>query len=332
MPTHWIATGTFDAKITGAIYVVKCKDQNYYCEMRINAELLDLRAFLTVLARGSFHRAAEELNISQPALSRRIKTLEGRLGTTLIERSTRRLAPTPIGRQLEPRVRRLLDEFEDSVLSIGGLGGRLAGQVTIASIPTAAFYFLPRVVRAFNERYPGIRFRVLDLSASEGLESVARGEVEFGINISGATRADLRFTPLLQDEFVLACRKNHKLAKAEKLRWKDLVGYPLIGVSQTSGNRAVLDQALGRANVRLDWFYEVNHLSTSLGLVEAGLGISVLPKTATPQSGHPVIATVRLEKPVVSRTIGLVERPGARLSPAAERFRQLLLDEWGTAR
>lgn len=309
---------------------MKCKERDYYSEMRINAELLDFRAFLAVLACGSFHKAARELNISQPALSRRIKALERALGNTLIERSTRHVAPTAIGRQLMPLVTRLLDEFEDSVLSIGGLGGRYAGRVTIASVPTAAFYFLPRAVRAFNQRYPGIRFRILDLSANEGLEAVARGEVEFGINLTGATRPDLRFTALLEDEFVLACRRDHPLASAATLRWRDLAGYPLIGVSQTSGNRAVLDQALGRAKVQLDWFYEVNHLSTSLGLVEAGLAISVLPKLATPQTEHPVISTVRLTHPVVSRTIGVVERVGARLTPAAARFRQLLIDEWSS--
>lgn len=296
--------------------------------MRINAELLDFRAFLAVLACRSFHRAARELNISQPALSRRIKGLERALGTTLIERSTRHVAPTAVGTQLQPLVARLLDEFEDSVLSISGLGGRYAGQVTIASVPTAAFYFLPRAIRAFNLRYPGIRFRILDLSANEGLDAVARGEVEFGISLTGATRPGLRFTPLLEDEFVLACRRDHPLAAARELRWRDLVGYPLIGVSQSSGNRAVLDQALSRSKVRLDWFYEVNHLSTSLGLVEAGLAISVLPRLATPQNEHPVIATVRLKNPVVRRTIGVVERHGARLTPAAERFRQLLIDEF----
>lgn len=307
---------------------MKCKDRRYYCEMRINAELLDFRAFLAVLACRSFHQAARELNISQPALSRRIKGLEQALGTTLIERSTRHVAPTAVGQQLQPLVARLLDEFEDSVLSISGLGGRYAGQVTIASVPTAAFYFLPRAIRAFNLRYPGIRFRILDLSANEGLDAVARGEVEFGISLTGATRPDLRFTPLLEDEFVLACRRDHPLAAARELRWRDLVGYPLIGVSQSSGNRAVLDQALSRTKVRLDWFYEVNHLSTSLGLVEAGLAISVLPRLATPQTEHPVIATVRLKNPVVRRTIGVVERHGARLTPAAERFRQLLIDEF----
>lgn len=296
--------------------------------MRINLDFVDLQAFMAVLELGSFHEAARSLNMSQPTLSRRIKGLEERLKAPLIERSTRHVAPTRAGRALLPLVRRLIDEFEEAVLSVSDLGGRHAGQITIASVPTAAFYFLPRVVQAFNALYPAIRFRIFDLSAEEGLDSVANGEVEFGINITGATRPDLVFTPLLEDEFVLACRKDHPLSGSSALTWSDLAGYPLIGVSKTSGNRAVLDKALSTAQVRLDWFYEVNHLSTSLGLVEAGLGISVLPKLATPQSDHPVIATVPLSDPTISRTIGLVERKGGRLSPAAQRFRELLFAEW----
>ncbi|WP_084368304.1 LysR family transcriptional regulator [Rhizobium sp. RU36D] len=296
--------------------------------MRNNFEFLDLKAFLAVLDLGSFNEAARQLNLSQPALSRRIKGLEEAVGAQLIERTTRHVAPTQIGRELLPLVRRLVDEFEDSILSISDLGGRHRAQVTIASVPTAAFYFLPRVVQSFNEKFPGIRFRILDLSANEGLDAVANGEVEFGINITGAARADLNFTPLIEDPFVLACRRDHPLATAKTLTWADLAGHPLIGVSKTSGNRAVLDRALTTAQVQLNWFYEVNHLSTSLGLVEAGLGISVMPKLATPQVEHPVIATVPLTGPLVSRTIGLVERRGGRLSPAAIRFREMLIQEW----
>lgn len=307
---------------------MKCKELRDYFEMRNNFEFLDLKAFLAVLDLGSFNEAARQLNLSQPALSRRIKGLEEAVGAQLIERTTRHVAPTQIGRELLPLVRRLVDEFEDSILSISDLGGRHRAQVTIASVPTAAFYFLPRVVQSFNEKFPGIRFRILDLSANEGLDAVANGEVEFGINITGAARADLNFTPLIEDPFVLACRRDHPLATAKTLTWADLTGHPLIGVSKTSGNRAVLDRALTTAQVQLNWFYEVNHLSTSLGLVEAGLGISVMPKLATPQVEHPVIATVPLNGPLVSRTIGLVERRGGRLSPAAIRFREMLIQEW----
>ena len=296
--------------------------------MSINCELLDLRAFLAVLDLGGFHKAAEALNLSQPALSRRIQALEAALGAPLLERTTRRVAPTSVGRSLEPLARRLLDEFDESLLALTDAGERQYGQITLACVPTAAFYFLPRAIERFNTQFPRIRFRILDLSANEGLESVARGEAEFGINLTGSSHPDLTFTPLLEDPFVLACRSDHPLAKRRRLTWKDLEGHLLIGVSRTSGNRLILESALAKLDVRLNFFFEVNHLTTSLGLVERGLGMSVLPRLATPPGDHPVIVTKAIGDPEVTRTIGIVERRAIRLSPAAQRFRDMLVSSW----
>src|SRR5919202_803269 len=256
--------------------------------MSINCELLDLRAFLAVLDLGGFHKAAEALDLSQPALSRRIQALEAALGVPLLERTTRRVAPTSVGRSLEPLARRLLDEFDESLLALTDAGERQYGQITLACVPTAAFYFLPRAIERFNAQFPRIRFRILDLSANEGLESVARGEAEFGINFMGASSDELVFTPLVEDPFVLACRRDDPLAAEDRLTWRDLEGRPLIGVSRASGNRLLLDAALARTAVRLSWLYEVHHLTTSLGLVEAGLRPSVLPPLATPAHAPPI--------------------------------------------
>jgi DNA-binding transcriptional LysR family regulator len=296
--------------------------------MNINFELLDLRAFLAVLDLGGFHKAAAALNLSQPALSRRIQALETAVGAPLLERTTRRVAATAIGRSVEPLARRLIEEFEESIESLTGTGSRRSAQVTLACVPTAAFYFLPRVIERFNKQYPHIRFRILDLSANEALESVARGEAEFGINLTGGSHPDLTFTPLIDDPFVLACRRDHPLSKRRHLAWKDLEGHAVVGVSRNSGNRTILDSALARAKVRVEFFYEVNHLTTSLGLVERGLGISVLPKLATPPSGHPTIVTKPINGPEVKRTIGIIERRTARLSPAARQFRDMLVESW----
>jgi DNA-binding transcriptional LysR family regulator len=292
---------------------------------------LDLRAFLAVVELQGFHKAADALNLSQPALTRRIKKLEQTVGAALLERTTRRVAPTALGRELVPLVKRMLDEFETSLFSVREFGQRQAAVVTIACLPTAAFYFLPRVIKGFNQIYPQIRFRILDLSANDGLQSVSRGEVEFGINLMGLSDPQLHFTPLMDDPFVLACRRDHPLAGTGPLRWVELEPHRLVTVGRTSGNRTLLDAALARYNLRLQWFYEVTHLSTSLGLIEAGLGVSVLPRLATPQSNHPIIITRPLVEPEVSRPIGIVQRRSGRLSPAAQRFLEMLLREWQEA-
>lgn len=298
--------------------------------MNINYEALDLRAFAAVVDLGGFHRAAEALNISQSALSRRIQRLEAAIGAALLERTTRRVALTPVGRELLPLVRRMLEEFDTSLFAMREVGRRRVGQISLACIPTATFYFLPAVIARFNSDYPNIRFRILDIPANEGLASVARGEVEFGINLVGGSDPDLLFEPLLDDPFVLACRRDHPLAGRDHITWADLEGHALIAVSRASGNRILLDAALVKAKVQLSWSYEVTHLTTSLGLVEAGLGVSVLPRLATPQGDHPLIVTKPLRDPEVSRTIGIVRRRTGSLAPAAQQFLDMLLGTWRT--
>ncbi|MGO4623662.1 LysR substrate-binding domain-containing protein [Ensifer sp. 2YAB10] len=297
--------------------------------MNINCEILDLRAFLIVVELESFHRAADALHLSQPALTRRIQKLEQAIGAPLLERTTRHVSATALGTELVPLVRRMLEEFDGSLFAVRDVGPNRGGLVTIACLPTAAFYFLPTVIRQFNKEYPNIRFRILDLPATEGLQAVARGEVEFGINIMGTSDPDLTFERLAEDPFVLAARKDHPLAAKPWVGWAELEPYHLITVHRSSGNRTLLDAALAKSNIKLRWFYEVTHLSTSLGLVEAGLGISVLPRMATPQDDHPFLITRPIGDPEISRTIGVVRRRGGTLSPAAERFLRMLMGVWG---
>jgi DNA-binding transcriptional LysR family regulator len=293
--------------------------------MWVNFELLDLRAFLAILEQGSFGKAAAILNISQPALSRRIQALEEAIGSPLFERTTRHVAPTLVGRSFAPRARNILNDVEETVIGMHGSGAKLSGQITIACVPTAAFHLLPRAIQRFNEKFPRIRFRILDVSANEGLESVRKGEAEFGINFIGGSEPELCFTPMVEDEFVLVCRKDHPLAAKRQLRWKDLEGHALIGVSRASGNRLIMENALGSTGVSVGFLYEVNHLTTSLGLVEQGLGLAVVTRLAAPRDGHPILLIKSLREPSVKRTIGLLERRSGSLSPAAQRFREMLL-------
>jgi len=283
---------------------------------------------MMVIELESFHRAAERLNMSQPALSRRIQKLEELVGHKLLERTTRYVHPTATGRELVPLVRRLLEEFDSSLFKLGDRSVRRGGLITIACLPTVAFYFLPHIIRQFGKTYPNIRFRILDLTATEGLKAVAQGEAEFGINIIGSSDSDLIFDRLIEDNFVLAMPKDHPLAGQELVEWAMLQDYPLITVHRSSANRTLLDAALARANIKLHWHYEAAHLSTSLGFVEAGLGVSVLPKMATPQEDHPFLVTRPLGVPHISRIIGVVRRRGFSLSPIADHFLDMLLSIW----
>lgn len=136
------------------------------------------------------------------------------------------------------------------------------------------------------------------------------------------------FTSIYRDPFVLALRRDHPLAQKQRVEWSDLDDVRLITVSRDSGNRILLDNTLLSAGLHLDGFYEVQHLSTSLGLVESGLGVAILPSMAMPGPEHEVLCQRELPEPRIDRTIGLLRRRGESLSPIAELFIEILLKRW----
>ncbi len=291
----------------------------------MDISLIDLRSFVAVAELGSFHQAAMVLNVSQPALTRRIQKLETLLDVQLFDRTTRKVSLSVVGRDFMPRARRLIDELDLSMLSIRDIAERVSGQVTIACVPTAAFYFLPEVIRSFGLEFPRIRVKIIDEGANLVLRSVIQGEADLGINMIGSEEPDIEFEPLLVEPFVLACLRDHPLASQSEVRWRDLIPYKMIIASRSSGNRLLIDQEL---EARPRSLYEVQHLTTALGMVEAGLGVAALPQMTIPRGKHHVVVGRPLIEPVVTRTMGIIRRHGARLSPAASSFYHLLKSRW----
>ncbi|WP_203069740.1 LysR family transcriptional regulator [Falsiroseomonas ponticola] len=283
-----------------------------------------LRTFVAVAEAGGLTPAAETLHLSLPAISRRLTALEEELGVALLTRSTRRVALTQTGREFLPRARRLLDELEESLLGIREVAAQRRGLVVLACIPTAAYYFLPATLAAFARRFPAVRVRAMDLSAEGVTDAVATGAAEFGVGMEGAAHPEVEFRPMRRDPFVLACRRDHRLARRRAVRWQDLEGERLVGVSRRSGNRLILDRALLPRGISPHWHYEAEHLSTSLGLVEAGLGLAVVPRLALPRDPHPVLVARPLTDPAVDRATGLLLKRGAEPGPAARALIDLL--------
>ena len=288
--------------------------------MAINFNLNDLQAFRAVAELSSFRKAAEALHVSQPAFSRRIEKLEEALGVQLLERTTRRVSLTSVGRDFDRKVQQLLDDLDHTLLGIRGVAATRMGEVTIACVPSTVYYFVSQVISRYHERYPKIRVKVFDASANEVLMAVSRSEADFGLNFVGGQEPDIEFKPLLEERFVAACRRDHPLAKKRRVTWTELAQYDYISVSKASGNRLLLDQALANMAERPQSIYETQHVTTMLGLVEAGLGVAAVPSIAMPGADHPLLVSVPLSDPVITRKIGLIRRKGRSLSPAAQQL------------
>jgi len=286
----------------------------------MNFDLADLRAFVAVAKLSNFGAAAKELHLSQPALSRRIEKLEDALGVRLFHRTTRKVDLTTVGREFYYRVDELLNGLEQSLLGIRDVATHVTGEVTIACMPSAVRYFLPTVLLSFHALYPRITVRIIEQSSADVLTTVTRGEADFGLSYTGTQEPTLDFQPMLNESFVLACKRDHPLARKSKVRWADLEPYDYMTVTKSSQNRLLLDMALTNSPVRPRWYCEAQHVSTLVNLVEAGLGIAAVPRLAMPADDHPLLVSVPLEEPTITRTIGLIRRVNRSLSPAAQQL------------
>lgn len=294
----------------------------------MNVEISDLRAFVAVVDLGSFAAAAQELHLSQPALSRRISKLEASIGVRLLERTTRRVELSAPGRTFALKARQVVNDFDESLLDITDAASRLTGEITIACVPTAVNHLLPRVLEHYQQQFPGILVRVMDEGASEALAMVVRGEADFGINYLGAQEGNITFAPLFEERFVLACPAGHPFAQRKSVAWRELSGQRYIAVNKASGNRMLLDWALANIPQLPKPVLEARHVRTAVDMVAAGLGVAAVPQLAIPKFGvSGLLTTVRLVSPSISRTLGLLTRRGQLLSPAAQRFCALIQQE-----
>jgi DNA-binding transcriptional LysR family regulator len=290
-------------------------------------DMLGMQGFIAIADHGHFQKAAEALHITQTALTRRLQNLESLLGVALIERTTRSVSLTPTGRDFLPQGRRLLAELTTALVEIRETGKARRGDVSIACVPSAGVQFLPLVIERYSTQYPHNRIKVLDHASSAVAEAVLRREAEFGINIAEPDRPELASVPLLEDRFVLICRNDHPLAKLKSLPWHRLAAHRLIFAGSQSNNRPLLDVALAKARVSLQWFYEVQRSSTAQGLVAAGVAAAVVPALALQKGAYPTIRIVALTHPVVSRKLVLISRHKAALSPAARALHDMLREQ-----
>lgn len=290
-----------------------------------------LEAFVAIAERGSFNRAAVHLNLSQTALSHRMRKLEDDLGVRLLMRTTRQVTLTPAGLELLPKAQAAIEGLTGSIDALRRQSRARHQHIAIACLPTIAVAYLPAVLAAFARKHRGVSVQVLDNSASEIADHVQSGRAEFGLTIVSSNRWDLDITPLMKEPFVLVCPVGHRLASAESIQWSDLENEPLVRVSPQTGNRVLIDDALGTRRDALDWRYEVQHLATAVSIVRTGIALAIVPRLALGITATDGLVTVPLRNPSVSRTLGIIARHGVPISRTAMALRDLIVQKLKSA-
>lgn len=292
----------------------------------MNITLKHLRIFVQVGRLGSFTRAAEQLSLSQPALTIAIGQFEEMLGIRLFDRTTRRVSLTADGADFMATAERLLEDFDSAVADIRAVAERRRGRVGIATLPSVAVALLPSVLAQFTRSYPAVRVQLHDSNASGVQRRVRRNEVDFGIASIWEPDSELEFTPLFRDEFALVCPADHALAGGKgRIPWRRLAGYRFLGLGRDTGIRPLLLSVKGLPEAILSPQFEVSNIATLEGMLEAGLGITALPMLAVQGPLARGLVARRLVEPVVEREVCLITRRGRSLPPAAESLRDLIL-------
>lgn len=288
--------------------------------------LKEIDVFVKVIDLGSFRAAADALSLTQSAITQRLKRLEDALGVRLVERTTRNVSPTAIGREFLPTARRMLLQFEQSMADLNDMIQANTGQVTIASLISVATHVLPQALRAFSKTNPKVAVRIIDDAERTIVSHVRRGDAEFGIDMQTAEpEPGLTLTPLIEDSYVVACRANHPFASRKTVSWMALESMPLITLGARSGTSRLLLSQLPGERLSNAWRYEVQHLSTLMGMVREGVGVGIVPQMVMRADKSNRLIQRRLIDPEVKRNIVLVERQGAELSPAAQKLKEGIL-------
>ena len=284
----------------------------------MNVTLRQLRVFQSVARSRNFSRTGEAVGLTQPAVSRAIGELEHAMGLRLLDRTTREVALTEAGRSLAARLDRVLDELDATLDGVAGLADADGGKVRVASSPTLSAYLMPDCIAACARAAPRVRFLLLDRIQQDVLASVRGGEVDFGVVVEPPEVDDLACEGILRDPFVLVTPEQHRFARSAGVRWKALDGASLVLLDHASGSRRYVDEALARHGVSCKVEQELGHPTTVFQMVEAGIGLTVMPRLAVPPAGLPGLA-VRPLLPRLERTVMLVRRHDRALSPVAER-------------
>lgn len=244
-------------------------------------ELRHLRYFLAVAEELHFGRAAERLGIAQPPLSQQIKSMEELVGHALFERKPR-VRLTPAGEALLDVARRTLAQVEEGLDLARRAGRGEEGKVTVGFAASILTTTLPEILRTYRERYPGVELRLLELSSAAQAAALADGSIDVGfVREAVGQGGGLLCEPVFREEFVAVLPPSHALAKRRQLPLGDLAEEPFVHFPRAVAP-ALFDQiaeACRRAGFRPRVVQEAREWLTILGLVEAGLGVSLVPSS-----------------------------------------------------
>ena len=282
--------------------------------------LKQLKAFLVLARTLNYANAANELCLSQSALSLSIKTLEEELGGKLFKRNTRRVEITTEGQSLIPYAKKLLANWEDMEKDVKQRFKLNRGTLNIASMPLATHAVLPAVMHDFSQLHPNISFSIHDITNEKIIEKVQEGIFEIGICFEPKANEQLIFQPLFNEDFLALLPKHHVLAKQKSVTWLELCSCPFVTLQNPSIIRHVIEEHCAALQVVLDLKVECHQISSLSHFVAYGMGVSAIPRHFQKFIDLEKNVLVEIEDNQAQLAVGIIYKKDYELSNMSSQF------------
>ena len=290
-------------------------------------EIRDLEIFLSVAKHLSYTRAGDEVNLSQPSVSIRLKHLEDELGVKLFEQLGRKVALTEAGHVLIPDAHRVITAVKDAKQRIYELQGIERGSLRIGASTTPGMYLIPQIIARFKARYPKIEVHLGIKDTKQVQEGVIRNEFDFGFVGGHLVGDEVDVLPWLTDQLVLVVGPKHSLARKKSIKAEDLRNEKFILRELGSATRSTISNHLQRSNLALQAVMEMENPESVKKAVQSGLGIAFISKFAVEtELRAKTLVALRVHGLDIRRELKIVHRKDKHLSRAAQTFISMATD------
>lgn len=281
-----------------------------------------LKAFIDVADCRSFSLAAEKLHITQPAVSKRIASLELQLDCKLFDRIGRNIQLTEAGLALYPKAQKILQYVEEASRTIKELKGSVAGTLRLGISHHIGLHRLPPVLQAFSKQYPKVRLDIDFMDSEEAHEQITQGKLDLAVvTLSPDGNNHLRHETLWPDELSVVVSLDHPLAALNQVDLSTLSQFHAILPGLNTYTGQIVAQLFEHQQLKLDVSMETNYLETIKMMVSVGLGWSVLPKTMISRE----LAALNVKGIGIKRNLGYVHHPNRSMSNASRAFVEALI-------
>jgi DNA-binding transcriptional LysR family regulator len=286
-------------------------------------EFTSLRAFVQVAREGSFSTAAENLFLTQPAVSKRVAALEQELSARLFDRVGRQIFLTEAGRQLLPRAEQILLDMEDIRRGLSNLSGEISGRLVMGTSHHIGLHRLPPVLRNFSDTYPKAELDIRFMESEKACLAVEHGELEMAVVTLPLNPIEaLDVLKIWHDPLCFTVGPDHQLANQNSINLQALVNYPAVLPTKGTYTRTLLEESINERKLEVNCTLATDYLETLKMMTSIGLGWSLLPEILL-EEGQ--ILKLKLPELQLSRSLGIVTHRKRTLSNVANAMRQQLL-------